>query len=73
MTTAATREKLHHYINIAVDKKIEARNTMDEDEITENTGLWVDEEFFNELYRRTEELESGEVRGITLDELKTKF
>jgi putative addiction module component (TIGR02574 family) len=73
MTTAAIREKLHDYINIADDKKVEAIYTMVEDEIAERLDLWEDEGFLDELDRRMEELESGKVKGITLDELKSKF
>lgn len=73
MTTAAIREKLHDYINIADDKKVEAIYTMVENEIMENLDLWEDEEFLNELDRRMEELQSGKVKGVTLDELKSKF
>jgi hypothetical protein len=73
MTTAAIREKLHQYIDIAEDKKVEAMYGMVEDGVMENVGIWEDEEFLNELDRRVEELESGKVKGITLDELKAKF
>jgi len=73
MTTAAIREKLHNYINVADDRKVEAIYTMVEDEIAERLDLWEDEDFLNELDRRTEELESGKIKGITLEELKSKF
>ncbi len=38
MTIAAIREKLHDYINIADDKKVEAIYIMVEDELAEKTG-----------------------------------
>ncbi|RZA03335.1 MAG: hypothetical protein EOP47_03255 [Sphingobacteriaceae bacterium] len=73
MTTAAIREKLHEYINIADDKKVEAIYTMVEDEIINTTDIWEDEVFLNELDRRMEELKSGKVKPVTLEEFKTKF
>ena len=73
MTIAAIREKLHGYIDTADDKKVEAIYTIVENEIMENLDLWEDEEFLAELDRRTEELESGKVKGVSLEELKSKF
>lgn len=43
----------------------------------EEYAWWKDKDFIKELDKRTEELESGKVKGITLDELeervKTKY
>ncbi|TSJ40341.1 addiction module protein [Mucilaginibacter corticis] len=73
MTTAVIREKLHDFIDIADEKKLEAIYSMIEDGVMENVGIWEDEEFLNELDRRMDELESGKVKGVTLEELKAKF
>lgn len=73
MTTAAIREKLHEYINIADDKKVEAIYTMVEDEIINTIDIWEDDNFLNELDRRMEELKSGKVKAVTLEEFKSKF
>ncbi len=73
MTTTVIREKLHDYIDIADSKKLEAIYSMIEDGVLENVGVWENEEFLNEFDRRFEELESGKVKGITLEELKAKF
>jgi putative addiction module component (TIGR02574 family) len=72
MTTAAIREKLHYYINIADDKKVEAIYTMVESEIMENLDLWEDEEFLAEIDRRLKDYETGTVKCSTWEEVKQK-
>ena len=72
MTTAAIREKLHEYINVADDKKVEAIYTMFEGELT-TLDIWEDEGFLNELDRRMNELKSGKVKPVTLEEFKSSF
>lgn len=73
MKTAMIRERLSEYIRFADDKKVQAIYTMVEDEIIDKLDLWKDKDFIHELDRRMEELESGKVKGITLDEVKAKF
>ena len=72
MTTAAIREKLHEYINIADDKKVETIYNMFENEIAP-LNIWEDEGFLNELDRRMDELKKGKVTPITLEEFKKSF
>ena len=73
MSTATIRERLFEYIRFADDKKVQAIYTMVEDEIIEKLDLWKDKDFVAELDRRIEELESGKVKGITMEEMKSKF
>lgn len=73
MTTAAIREKLHEYINIADDKKVKAIYTMVEDEIIDRLDLWENQAFLKELDKRISELESGKVKGVTLEEIKSRY
>jgi putative addiction module component (TIGR02574 family) len=40
--------------------------------LTKEYDHWEDEEFVKELDRRMEELESGKVQGIPLEEVKRK-
>jgi hypothetical protein len=72
MTTATIREKLHNYINIADDKKVEAIYTIVESEIAERLDLWEDEEFLKEIKNRVDDFENGTVKGSTWDEVKLK-
>lgn len=72
MTIAAIREKLHEYINIADDKKIEAIYTIVESEIVEKYDLWEDEEFLDEINNRLKNFENGKVICSTWDEVKLK-
>ena len=70
MSTETIRERLHEYIRFADDKKVEAIYTMVEDEIIEELDLWEDEGFLNELNRRLETYESGEVKGVSWEQVK---
>jgi hypothetical protein len=38
----------------------------------EKQDIWEDEDFLKELDARIEELESGKVKGVTLEELRAK-
>jgi putative addiction module component (TIGR02574 family) len=51
MTTAAIRQKLHNYLEVANDKKIKAIYTMVEEAIEESQEQYTDE-FKAELDRR---------------------
>ena len=52
MTTEDIRQKLHHYIETAQDKKVKTIFAMVEDEIEETYDYWNDEKFVAELQRR---------------------
>lgn len=70
MTIATIKEKLHEYINMADDRKIEALYTMVEQDIVEKYDLWEDEEFLNEMNDRLKKYESGSVVCSSWDEVK---
>ncbi len=72
MTTAAIREKLHEYINIADDNQVKAVYSIFEDQIAEKYDQWEDKEFLNELNQRTKDFESGKVKGIAWEEIQQK-
>ncbi len=72
MTTAAIREKLHEYINIADDNQVKAVYSIFEDQMAEECDSWEDEAFLNELNKRIKDFESGEVKGIAWEEIKQK-
>ena len=52
MKTIEIRQKLHHYIDTAEEKKIKAIFMMVEDEIEETFEHWQEEDFLNELKER---------------------
>ncbi len=68
MSTVTIRQKLHHYIETAQDKKVKAIFAMVEDEIDED-ALWTDK-FLSELNKRTSDFENGKVKGRTWEEVK---
>lgn len=69
MSLTEIREQLHKYIDQADDKKIQAIYTMVEDDI-HHTDVWNDESFVYELEKRVAEIESGEVKGHTWEEVQ---
>jgi hypothetical protein len=70
MTNTAIRTKLYDYIRIADNKKLHAIYNLLENEIEVKTEWWKDKDFMAELDRRHEALQSGEDKGITLDEMR---
>jgi putative addiction module component (TIGR02574 family) len=72
MTTAAKREKLHHFIDTADDKQVKSIYSIFEDQIAPKYDHWEDEEFLNEIDQRIQDYESGKDKGLSWDEVKTK-
>jgi hypothetical protein len=73
MTTTLIREKLYDFIRVADDKKLKAIYTILEDEIKETNDWWKDKLFLKELDNRTEALESGKDKGVSIKELETSI
>jgi len=72
MKTIGIRQKLHHYIETAQDKKIKALFTMVEDEIEETYDHWQDENFVKELQRRESNYLNGTAKTFTLEQSVAK-
>jgi len=68
MDTIDLRQKLHHYIETAEDKKVRAIFTMVEDEIEETHSHWEDESFVAELRRREKAYIEGESTAYGLEQ-----
>jgi hypothetical protein len=71
MSTSDIRHRLHEYIQFADEKKIKAIYLLVEDEIKEKQDSWS-KELIQELERRSKELETGKVKGISSDEVSKK-
>jgi hypothetical protein len=69
MTTAAIRKKLVDYLQTADEKKIKAIYTMVEDEINIIENDW-DDNFFEELKKRSKSYSSGTAKTYTWEETK---
>ena len=67
MNTSDIRQKLHHYIETAQDKKVKAIFAMVEDEIAETFDYWSDETFIAELQRRETDYLNGTAKTFTLE------
>jgi len=72
MTTAAIRQKLHSYLEVADDKKIKAIYAIMEEQIEEYDEEYSDE-FKAELDRRIEDYRSGKAKMITAEESKRRI
>jgi len=72
MNTAAIRQKLHSYLEIANDKKIKAIYTMVEEAIDE-AGVVYTDEFKAELDRRQAAYKDGSEKTITAAESKKRI
>jgi putative addiction module component (TIGR02574 family) len=71
MSTTEIREQLHRYIDHATDKKVKAIYTMVEEEIQPDS-VWADDEFVAELERRVNEVETGEVKPYSWQEVQAR-
>jgi hypothetical protein len=69
MTTAAIRQKLVSYLEVADDKQIKAVYTMVADEINTQANDW-DESFVKELERRSKGFASGKTKTYSWEETK---
>jgi predicted N-formylglutamate amidohydrolase len=70
MTTAAIREKLHDYINVADDEKVKAIYTLVEGQIVPGHHWASEEEFEADMDERYRRYEKGIDKGYSLDEVK---
>ena len=66
MTIVEIRNKLHHYIDTAPEKKVKAIFTLVEDEIDETLINWEDEKFVEELKNREANYLTGKNKGYTI-------
>jgi hypothetical protein len=73
MTTAAIREKLHDYINVADDKKIKAIYTLLEEQVAPAVDWSEDEEFVAELDERVRRYEAGTDPAFSIEEAKSSL
>jgi len=72
MTTAAIRQKLHSYLEVADDKKIKAIYTMVEEEIKMGDVAYTPE-LKTELDRRLAAYENGTEKAVTASESKKRI
>ncbi len=68
MKTAELKQKLHHYIETAQEKKLKAIYMMVEEEIEETCDYWHDENFMAELQRRENAYLNGTAKTYTLEQ-----
>jgi len=73
METTAKRQKLHDYIEVAEDDKVDALYTILKEEVEERYEWWNDEELIVELERRSNDLKSGKDPGVTLEESRERL
>ena len=69
MTVTALREKLHHCIDEADEKKLELIYSFFEEDFTGIPNAWDDPAFVEEMKSRIEEIESGADKGRDWNEI----
>ncbi len=72
MNTAAIRQRLHNYLEVADDKKVKAIYTMVEETIDDNMVAYTDE-FKAELDRRYSAYNDGSEPAFTATESKKRI
>lgn len=72
MNTLGIRQKLHSYLEIADDKKVEAIFTILEEDIEESSIEYSDE-LKKELDKRHEDLKSGKAKAISAKDSKRRI
>jgi hypothetical protein len=72
MNTAAIRQELHNYLEVAEDKKVKAIYTMMQESIKESAVDYSDE-FKAELDSRNESYKNGSAKMITAQESKKRI
>jgi len=73
MNTITIRQKLHKYIEIADDKKIQAIYTMIEDDLVDQINWWEDEDFITNLDLISNNLKNGTDKGVVWSNLKNEL
>jgi hypothetical protein len=73
MNTISIRQKLHKYIEIADDKKIQAIYTMIEDDLVDQINWWEDEDFIANLDLISNQLKNGTDKGVVWSNLKNEL
>lgn len=73
MTAAAIRHKLYDYIKGADDKKVKALYAMLETEIEQDYNHWSDEDFIQELNKRSKAYQSGLTKGVSWEKVQERI
>ncbi len=68
MKTVLLKEKLHHYIETAEEKKLKAIYAMVEKEIKEPVNIWEEKGFVAELERREKAYRNGTAKMYSIGE-----
>jgi len=73
MTTSIIKNKLHHFIENADLKELKKVYSFLEDELEQSLdSIWENNDFVKELERRSDEIKSGKVKGISWERIKRK-
>ena len=72
MSTAAIRQKLHSYLEVADDKKVKAMYIMMEEDIEESAVEYTNK-FKKELDKRYSDYKSGKTKIVTASESKRRI
>jgi hypothetical protein len=72
MKSIEIRQKLHQYIETALDKKLKAIYTMVENEIEELNNPWNDAAFVAQIEKREQSYLNGEAKTYSWEEVQQR-
>jgi hypothetical protein len=71
MTSSIIRRNLHSFIENADQSELKKIYSFVEDELAgPSNSFWEDEKFVKELEKRSNEIKTGKVKGITWEKIK---
>ena len=70
MKATEIKKQLHDYIEAVDSKKLKAIYTVMEQDIKSHTDIWEDEDFVNELERRSASVLDGTAKTSTWEEVQ---
>ncbi len=73
MNSVSIRQKLHQYINVADESKLQAIYRMIESEFTQTNEWWKDSDFIAKLDSISNDLKNVKDKGIVWEELKKEL
>jgi hypothetical protein len=70
MTISIIRNKLHDFIEKADINELKKVFSFVENEFEQSLDPWKDDEFLKELEKRSDEIKTGKVQGVSWDQIR---
>lgn len=73
MKSAAIRNHLYSFIKVADDRKLKAIYSIVKKDVQEDVEWWKDKAFMSDLRKEYEDLNSGNAKGHTVEEVFSSY